>query len=291
MSGRSTRTVVRRRARRWRGGGLRRLGGPASRGRRGRASIAASTSGPSNGASASTARRRTFGLSVDGGEDRRQPAASPIAPSAAAADSRTSASSASVASAISRSSVASSTPFAARRTPRPRPRPRSGRRRRAAAAARRRVASRRASPPAGARPAPDRRRRRCTCVVGERAEPRRARRAPPPARPASSSATCATTTSRVAAVPGDDDPPAPLDRRSSLEQVGEPDHGHRHAERHHDRRQRPRTAMPIPPLATAASSRRTTPGRRYSGVSRWSTATPGAGPVSIDEPAFDDTAW
>ena len=35
----------------------------------------------------------------------------------------------------------------------------------------------------------------------------------------------------------------------------------------------------IPPLATAAGTRRTTPGRRYSGVSSWSTSAPGAGPV------------
>ena len=52
--------------------GLRRPGGPASRGRSSAGASAASTSGPSNGASARTARRRIGGPVVAGGEDRGQ---------------------------------------------------------------------------------------------------------------------------------------------------------------------------------------------------------------------------
>ena len=55
--------------------------------------MAASTSGPSNGARASTARRRTAGRSVVAASTAGRPAASPMAPSAATAASRHSGSS------------------------------------------------------------------------------------------------------------------------------------------------------------------------------------------------------
>ena len=83
--------------------GLRRPGGPASRGPRAPGRSAASTSSPSNGASASTARRRTAGLSPVAARIAGRPRSSPIAPRAATAASRTRASSADPASAINRS--------------------------------------------------------------------------------------------------------------------------------------------------------------------------------------------
>ena len=67
-------------------------GGPASRGRPSAAAIAASTSGPSNGASASTARRRTAGLSWHASRIVGSASRSPSAPSAATAASRANAS-------------------------------------------------------------------------------------------------------------------------------------------------------------------------------------------------------
>ncbi len=70
--------------------GPRRPGGPAeSRSSLRLASRAASTSGPSNGASASTARRRTVRLVGGGRRIAGRPASSPMAPSAATAASRT----------------------------------------------------------------------------------------------------------------------------------------------------------------------------------------------------------
>ena len=73
-------------------GDPRRPGAPASRDRRARPSMAASTSGPSNGASASTARRRTAGLSRHAARIAGSASGSPSAPSAATAASRASAS-------------------------------------------------------------------------------------------------------------------------------------------------------------------------------------------------------
>ena len=62
---------------------------------------------PSKGASASTARRRTAGLSLHAAMIEPRPRSSPIAPSAATADSRTSGSSATPANSTRRSTISS----------------------------------------------------------------------------------------------------------------------------------------------------------------------------------------
>ena len=128
----------------------RRPGGPASRGRlRPRASAAATSaarawSGPTNGASASTARRRIAGRSSVAARMASSPRSSPIAPSAATAASRTSGSAARAGERDERGEHVVADAARARRRPTPPPRRRLGRGRRADRAGRRRGGGRRA---------------------------------------------------------------------------------------------------------------------------------------------------